>query len=183
MREFCGAQWRPDHVLLTRRPPRDRAPFSAFFRAPIEFNAPTAKLCFDAAVLDRRVKDHNPAHNEILRPLLDSAIVEAKNDFVSAVKSVIRAQVAAGPLTRNEISRVMGLTRHGLTRRLGAAGVTFADVADEVLLELAEGLLMKDQPISEIAAALGFADQSAFTRAFKKWAGTTPARWRAKRVG
>jgi AraC-like DNA-binding protein len=61
--------------------------------------------------------------------------------------------------------------------------VTFADVADEVMLELAENLLMKDQPISGIAAALGFAEQSAFTRALKKCAGTTPARWREKRVG
>ena len=35
----------------------------------------------------------------------------------------------------------------------------------------------------EIAARLGFADASAFTRAFKTWSGTTPGRWRAARGG
>jgi len=42
---------------------------------------------------------------------------------------------------------------------------------------------MKDKSIAEVAAALGFAEPSAFTRAFKAWSGATPARWRAERVG
>ena len=41
---------------------------------------------------------------------------------------------------------------------------------------------MKDKPIAQIAFALGFAEPSAFTRAFKTWSGTTPARWRPERV-
>ena len=42
---------------------------------------------------------------------------------------------------------------------------------------------LKDKRIADIAEILGFADQSAFTRAFKAWSGTTPARWRAARSG
>jgi len=42
---------------------------------------------------------------------------------------------------------------------------------------------MKDKKIAETATILGFAEQSAFTRAFKAWSGTTPARWRADRGG
>ena len=40
---------------------------------------------------------------------------------------------------------------------------------------------MKDKSIAEVAAALGFAEPSAFTRAFKAWSRTTPARWRIHR--
>jgi AraC-like DNA-binding protein len=75
----------------------------------------------------------------------------------------------------------MGLSQHTLTSRLKASGVTFADLADETLFEPAESILLKDRPISEVSAALGFAGKSAFTRAFKKWVGTTPARWRSER--
>jgi AraC-like DNA-binding protein len=46
--------------------------------------------------------------------------------------------------------------------------------------QVAGSLLLKDRPISEVSAALSFADKRAFTRAFKKWAGTTPARWRSE---
>ncbi|MGA8053383.1 MAG: helix-turn-helix domain-containing protein [Burkholderiales bacterium] len=32
------------------------------------------------------------------------------------------------------------------------------------------------------ADMLGYADASAFTRAFRRWSGTTPARWRMQRI-
>jgi AraC-like DNA-binding protein len=44
------------------------------------------------------------------------------------------------------------------------------------------GLLLKGRRIPEIAAVLGFAEPSAFIRAFKAWSGTTPGRWRAGRL-
>jgi AraC-like DNA-binding protein len=34
--------------------------------------------------------------------------------------------------------------------------------------------------VVEIAAALRYADATAFTRAFRGWAGTTPAAWRSE---
>ena len=35
--------------------------------------------------------------------------------------------------------------------------------------------------VSEIAHQCGFYDHSAFTRAFRRWSGTTPAQWRLSR--
>ena len=32
--------------------------------------------------------------------------------------------------------------------------------------------------VSQIAMTLDYADASAFTRAFRRWSGTTPAQWR-----
>ena len=34
--------------------------------------------------------------------------------------------------------------------------------------------------VGQIAAALDYAEASAFTRAFRRWSGTTPAAWRAQ---
>jgi len=65
--------------------------------------------------------------------------------------------------------------------RLETNGVTYSGLAEEAKFEAAQSLLRKDKPIAEIAAALGFAEPSAFTRAFKAWSGATPARWRAAR--
>jgi AraC-like DNA-binding protein len=36
-------------------------------------------------------------------------------------------------------------------------------------------------PMRDIAAAIGYAEVSVFTRAFKRWSGSTPAAWRASR--
>jgi len=76
----------------------------------------------------------------------------------------------------------MGLSAHALNQRLKAFGLTFAELLDLMRLELAQTLLLRDRPIQEIVVDLGFADASAFTKAFKKWAGTTPARWRTEQL-
>ena len=50
--------------------------------------------------------------------------------------------------------------------------------------ELAEGLLRDDDhSLAEIAFLTGFAEQSSFTRAFKRWLGATPASYRRERRG
>jgi AraC-like DNA-binding protein len=181
MRQLCGPRWRPNRVRLTRDPPRDRGPFAQFFGVPVEFGALTAGVIFDALALDWPVRDRNPDYAKILAPLLEEAVADAEGDFVSAVKSVLRARIGAGSLTRDSVCRALGVNARTLAHRLEAFGVTFSGLADEVRFDAAQSLLLKERRVGEIAAELGFAEPSAFIRAYKSWSGTTPARWRAAR--
>ena len=183
MRRLCGPVWRPIRVRLTRDPPRDKAPFAQFFKVPVEYAALTAGVIFDAAALDWPVRDRDPDTAKILAPLLEEAVANAGGDFVSAVKSVLRARIGAGASTRDSVCRALGVNARTLAHRLETFGVTFSGLADEVRFDAAQGLLLRGRRIAEIAAALGFAEPSAFIRAFKAWSGTTPARWRAARNG
>jgi AraC-like DNA-binding protein len=140
-------------------------------------------VIFDAAALDWPVRDRDPDYAKILTPLLAEAVANAEGDFVSAVKPVLRARIGAGSLTRDSVCRALGLNARRLARRLDAFGVTFSGLADEVRFDAAQSLLLKDWRVGEVAAALGFAEPSAFIRAFKSWSGTTSARWRAARNG
>jgi len=183
MRRLCGPAWRPSRVQLIRDPPRDRGPFSKFFEAPIDYAEPSGCLVFDAATLDAPVRDRNPDYAEILAPFLEEAAANAPGDFLSAVKLIIRSQIGLGALSRDSVCRALGLNARTLAHRLEGFGVSYSGLADEARYEAAQSLLRKAKPIAEIAATLGFAEQSAFTRAFKVWSGTTPARWRAERGG
>jgi AraC-like DNA-binding protein len=183
MRQLCGAPWRPIRVRLARKPPRDKAPFTRFFAAPVDFAEPRSCLVFDAAVLDAPVRDSNPDYANILAPLLEEALANARGDFLSSVKAVIRSQLVAGALSRDRVCRALGLNGRTLAHRLEAFDVTYSGLADEAKFEAAQSLLMKDKTIAQIALALDFAETSAFSRAFKAWSGTTPARWRAERGG
>jgi AraC-like DNA-binding protein len=76
----------------------------------------------------------------------------------------------------------MGLSERTLHRRLSAHGLTFRGVLDRAQRRLAEGLLTQsDHSIAEIAFLIGFSEQSAFTRAFKRWANDAPAAFGAAR--
>jgi len=66
-----------------------------------------------------------------------------------------------------------------LNRRLLAEGRTFKQVQDEVRYAMSRQLLGNtSMKLAEVAASLGYADASAFIRAFSRWAGTTPDAWR-----
>jgi len=65
---------------------------------------------------------------------------------------------------------------------VGHAGGPDVDLAS-VELDVAQSLLKKGEAIPWVAAALGFADAAGFTKAFKKWTGATPARWRTEQGG
>ena len=183
LRRLCGPAWRPIRVRLGRDPPRDRTPFARYFEAPIEFGAPSTVLIFDSVALDNPVRDRDPEAAEILAPLLREAVANAPGDFVASVKSVIRARIRAGALSRDSVCLALGLNPRNFARRLESHGVTYSGLADEAKYEAAQGLLLKGKRIAEVAALVGFAEQSAFTRAFRAWSGTTPARWRAARGG
>ena len=75
----------------------------------------------------------------------------------------------------DEVARALGLSRQTLYRRLKAEGATFEELLDRVRRRLALRLL-REQGLSvkETAYRLGFSDPAAFSRAFKRWTGTSP---------
>ncbi|MFD4023165.1 AraC family transcriptional regulator [Streptomyces sp. NPDC058576] len=66
-----------------------------------------------------------------------------------------------------------------LRRRLAADGTSYKELKDTVRRDAAiVGLAEGDEPIAELAARLGFSEDTAFHRAFRRWTGTTPGAYR-----
>jgi AraC-like DNA-binding protein len=78
-----------------------------------------------------------------------------------------------------EIAHGLGLSARSVHRRLSDHGMNFQTLTEQTRRDLAEGLLQDEsRSLAEIAFLTGFSEQSAFTRAFKRWVGTTPASYR-----
>ena len=74
--------------------------------------------------------------------------------------------------------------RRTLTRRLSAFDTGFQELVDEIRFEIARQMLEDTRmEIPDISALLDYAGPNAFTRAFRRWSGTTPAKWRTKTKG
>jgi AraC-like DNA-binding protein len=66
-------------------------------------------------------------------------------------------------------------------RKLEREGCSYQEIKDEVRRGVAfEQLRQSKASISDIAERLGFQEPSAFHRAFKKWTGESPGRYRAR---
>jgi AraC-like DNA-binding protein len=100
------------------------------------------------------------------------------------IKRVMRTLLANGRFSLPEVANAFGMNRRTLARRLQLSGASFRDVLAEARFETACGLLQGSAaPLEDIALRLGYSDVTAFTRAFKRWAGTSPAIWRRDRAG
>ena len=84
------------------------------------------------------------------------------------------AAVAAFP-SMQSIARELSITPQTLNNRLKKESVSFQHLKDDVLRDRAIRLLLGDQhSVEEIAFRLGYREARSFTRAFKRWTGSSP---------
>jgi len=106
-----------------------------------------------------------------------SAVLE--RDFVRSLRTVLRAYIPESPVHLQRIGRVLDLHPRTLQRRLKSLGTSFQKILDEARFELACERLQEDrEPLADIAAELGYGEHAAFTKAFRRWAGVSPSRYR-----
>ena len=178
MRELCGARWRPERVLFSHSKPTDAGPYRRAFQAPCQFDAERTALVLPASVLDRRLPGADPQQLGILE-----AQAHARDDVgvVFRLRRTLRILLLAQGASGDQVARLLSMHHRTLSRRLKAEGTTFQQLLDEVRFEAACQLLDTARiPITEIAVSLGYAETSAFSRAFRRWSGATPVERRRR---
>ena len=98
-------------------------------------------------------------------------------NLVAQVRAVLRGAILAGHAGEEQIAALFSLPKRTMHRRLVAEGMRFRELDAECRYDIARQLLEHSAlAMAEIAAALGYAETSVFTRAFRRWSGTTPTR-------
>lgn len=102
------------------------------------------------------------------------------NNLIEDVKSQIRGDLGKSPVNISTIGKTLGISERTLRRRLSAENTSFRDLLNHCRKNMTE-IYMADErmTLAQIAHALGFSDQSAFSRAFKDWFKQTPLQYRS----
>jgi len=180
MRALCGPGWRARAVNFSFAQPANVAPYLDYFGVMPRFDAPESSLEFSAECLECPLPSADAFLNRVMRAHVGAHVQSADDDLVETVRRVIRATTAPGIATLDMAARFMNVHERTLKRQLAARGTTFRGVRDTLLAETARDLLGNTAvEIGEIAAALGYSDSAAFTRAFRRWENTTPNAWRS----
>lgn len=104
---------------------------------------------------------------------------EEDSSFVQYVRSQISQFLHEGAPTILDTARQLGMSGRTLQRRLSEQGYSFQSLVNELRRQLSERLLADtNHSLAEIAFMTGYSEQSAFTRAFKRWTGQTPRSYR-----
>ncbi len=99
-------------------------------------------------------------------------------EMVLRVRDLVRSALPDS-LGIDDVAAVVHLSPRTLHRRLRDEGSSFRAIKDAIRRDIALARLTKTRrPIADIAAELGYADTSAFYRAFTGWTGVSPERFR-----
>lgn len=84
------------------------------------------------------------------------------------------------PVTLSELARLVGLSPFHVTRLFSrSVGMPPHAWRNQLRLNRAQGLLRQGMSVTDVAAQVGFNDQSHFTRHFKRAYGVAPGRWQS----
>ncbi len=181
MLELCGSNWSPLEVRLAHRKPDDVAPFRRFFRAPLRFDAEENALEFFADSLHRPLPAVEPELRRLLVAQVEALEGQYSDQFPEQVRSILRTALLTDHGNSDQIAKLFSMHSRTLHRRLAASGTSFRELVDESRFAIARQMLTDTSAdVSHIALMLNYADSSAFTRAFRRWSGSTPSQWRVQ---
>ncbi len=174
-----NGQFVPRRVYLTR-PPFADACHSKLFGAPVVYGARRAGFdCSRASVdLEQSMADSR-LHDtllEIARKLGFSN--DGKSGIEVSVRARLRSLLPRGQAVAERVARSLGVSERTLHRRLSESGTSFQDVLDQFRIEESERLLLQGgRELSAIALELGFSDQTAWNRYFRRLRNMSPTAW------
>ena len=174
LRRVEFAHPRPPHVHEHER----------IFDCPIAFDAGITQM-----LIARDVWETPCAAGDMLFSVLDAharLLIEQlprPDDLVGRVRQAIDAELRGGTPELTHIARRLAMSPRTLQRQLREHGMRFEEILDVMRFQAARSYLARDDvAASEVAYLLGFAGQSAFTRAFKRWSGDTPTEFRRSKL-
>jgi len=162
-------------------PPPHREAYAHMFPGPHRFGAGRAEIRFDARYLALPLRRDDEALRQMLQHALPLTVRQYHRDrlLVQQVRQALLAQ-GGSPHTARSLAGLLHVSVRTLHRQLREEGASLQQIKDEVRFERARSLLLHgSRPIKQVAAAAGFGNEKSFIRAFRRWAGTTPAQFRS----
>jgi len=181
--EVSTAEFRPLQIFFRHKAPKSTVAHERHFGCPVWFGAEIDALLVPAAQMLRPNKLGDRSISTFFDSHLDDEL--SKYDDSASLERRVRMQVSqalsAGVPKVSDIAACLGMSARTLQRRLSERGYSYQTLVDESRRELSRRLLEETEyPLAQVAFLTGFSEQSAFNRAFKRWAGQTPRSFRIK---
>mgnify|MGYP001810125002 CR=1 FL=1 len=177
---LLGESFKPLRVDLSFQDDGRMERYRSHFRCPVRFNAGCNRMSLASHWLNARLPDYDRITCGLVRAQLGALLKhpDGRPDLVESLANRIRFSIEEKP-NQKEMAQMVNISERTLRRRLGEQETTYRALRDSTRFERARDLLMHSaMTIAQIAEAVGYADARAFRRAFKRWSGQLPARFR-----
>ena len=182
-RWVTGSALRPQRVQLSQARIGPLAGYREVFQCPVDFEQAFSGVLLANAQLDAPLPQANAqlaqAHHQQAAARL--ATLSRQDGLEQTLRMWIASQLQGQAPARAQAARALGLSERTLARRMRAEGLSYSALLDGVRRDAAlQAVAQTTRALSDIALALGYAEPSVFTRAFRRWTGATPGQWRGR---
>lgn len=181
-RELTGEPLPVTRLDFVNPPPVDAAPYRAFFGGEVQFGQASTRMVLPLHYLNLALRQADPALLALLDEQAEGFLrTQGAGGLVEQCQQALIPLLREGRASLDTLADVLHRSARTLQRHLEAHGLSFRQLLDDTRRQLAAGYLLDPGlPLGEIAALLGYSEQSAFSRAFRGWHGESPLKWRRR---
>lgn len=157
--------------------------YIAVYAGDVGFDAAQTVFTFNALELEAPIVQNERSAKEFLQRAPRNFIVKYKNpgSIAARIRRRLRSTSPDAWPGADELALDFRVSVSTLRRRLDEEGQSIRAIKDALRRDLAIRQLTRTQhTIGEIAQVLGFAEPSAFHRAFRQWTGVSPGDYRRR---
>ncbi|HLD68342.1 MAG TPA: AraC family transcriptional regulator ligand-binding domain-containing protein [Pseudomonas sp.] len=176
MQALCGPGWVPAEVTFSHRSPARPDIYAHLLGAPCHFDRKNTELIFPADTLARATR---PCPGQSAKNSTEFDRLNNR-EWVERTRTATYALLLSGKCNRQEIALHLRVSMRTLNRLLEQEGATYSEIVDRARYAISSMLLKEtDLSIQAVAHLMAYTDPASFNRAFRRWAGLPPARWRS----
>jgi AraC-like DNA-binding protein len=180
-----GVHAKKVQVQFAYSAPGHRAEYTRVFEGMERFDQPFTGLVFPRALMEASSPHKNEDVHGALRSVAERRMLRLtqRTTYAARVRDLLVERGPAASTDMKIIAKQLGMSVRSLRRRLSGEGRTYKSVTSDARAILAKRLLLSTHgTIKEVAYDLGFADTTAFHRAFKRRTGMTPQVYRTQQL-
>jgi len=184
-RSHFNKELTPLSVELSRPTPKHPEHYEAFFGCPVSFDTPDIKLIYNLDEISQPIPGGNPrlaqATEKLVVEYLGRMQLRPANtqSLLPQVRQALFELLPRGEANLDDVAAQLHVSPRTLHRKLDEQDTNFRQLLEQVRKQLALDYIGQAHlSIGEISFLLGFASNSNFSRAFKRWTGQSPQDYR-----
>jgi len=185
LRYVSRDSFEPVRVGLPTPKPASDPVRARVYGSRLVYGFPCAEMLIDASTWQSETASADPyLHATLTRIAVQLKVTQPGDSALEqALRARLRGALAQGQAEPGRMAALLGVSERTLQRRLAEQGRSFSEVLEDFRREESARLLCeRGLHLTQVASRLGYAEQTSFTRAFRRWTGTTPGAWRARQL-
>ena len=179
LRTAFDRNWRPLEVQFEHPSNGNDGSLQRIFGAPVRFGQTRNCIVVDRKEADTQHRIEDREFISILNQQMGSVVASNNEDLsvTEQVRALVSVRIGIAPLELPHLASELGMTARTLQRRLAAEGTSLRNILQNQRERMAAAYLaQRNLTVEEISSALGYAEATVFTRAYKAWTGRNPVR-------